>query len=153
MLLAAFIGLLAACSASPPPDCNEIAKQIPECMGKYADMNSRDILLKCEPYSKPQRIAGTWAHDFEFDEFYEAREIAAEEAWKYRDRSTELLTDAPLMTDAAGVTQATVSYVIFEGRRPLCDLGGWKNWLIVDRILSERIIEARASEWYREPRK
>lgn len=121
---------------------------MPACLDGFADKDGRAFLIGCQPYSETQRIAGTFAEDFEFNEFIEGSKISANEAWQIRERSTKLDIEQPLHLDTDGNPKAIVTYLVFDGRRPLCDLIPEERWLIVDRIVSEEPIELRRSGWY-----
>ena len=137
---------LAGCGKAPPPDCAAVTRQWPACFDKHRD-DFRAFLMNCIPYDEPERIAGSWVRDFEFEQFYEGQAIPFDQAWQFRPRTVTLLADVPVPRDAQGRLLASVSWVEFEGRRPLCDAIPQESTLIVDRVLSERIVEARLSEW------
>lgn len=137
------------CASSEPVDCRVVQAQMPACLERFADRGGRAFLVGCQPYSEPQRIAGTFVEDFEFNEFFEGRRVSPDRAWQFPERSTRLDIERPLHLDAAGNPMAIVTYLVFEGRRPLCDLIPEERWLIVDRIVSEQPIQVRQSEWYR----
>ncbi len=138
--------ILAGCAPAQPLDCKAVARQMLQCT---ANKGGQTSFFECQPYSKSQRIKGTFAYDFEFNEFYEGRKISADHAWQFPERSTKLLIGKPLHLDANGNPKEIVTYLVFEGRRPLCDLIPEERWLIVDRIISEELIRARQSTWYR----
>ncbi len=50
-------------------------------------------------------------------------------------------------SDVNGKSEGIVTYLALEGRRPLCDFYPGKRFLMVDRIVSERVTEGRQSEW------
>ena len=143
----ALIGLaLAGCSDAPPADCQTAIREWPQCFDRYRD-RPRAFFLNCIPYAAPERMAGSWARDFEFEEFYENQTIPLAQAIRFRPRSVRLLLDAPLHRDANGTLQASVSWIEFEGRRPVCDIIPEERMIVVDRVVSERIVEIRPSEW------
>jgi hypothetical protein len=149
LLIASGVLMVASCGTSASPDCAKVRKEWPRCLETYENRPdlAREFFLNCLGYSEPQRIAGTWARDFEFNEFYEGQRVPFEQAWQFRLRSIPLLSDVPVPKAAEAKGQASVAWIEFEGRRPLCDVIPEDGTILVDRIYSMRVIEARPSKW------
>ncbi len=147
--------LTPACGVQPAssdaPDCRAAAAKLDGCVKANMDKGARTLLLTCIPYSKPQRIAGTWAGDFEFHPFFDGQEVTVDRALSNPQPATRLSEDPELATNAAGIPQTTVKYIEFDGRRPLCDLTPGETVLVVDRIVSARTIGTRPSPWFHKP--
>jgi hypothetical protein len=143
--------MIGACGNQPnpasAPDCRAAAAKLDGCVKATIDKGVRVLLLTCIPYSKPQRIAGTWAGDFEFHPFFDGQEVSVDRALSNPQPLTILSDDPQQATNSVGIPQTTVKYIEFNGRRPLCDLSPGETVLIVDRIVSERIIGTRPSPW------
>lgn len=107
--------------------------------------SSREITLNCFPYSAPERISGTSAQSFEFNQFYEDQNqpIGAKRAFAIQDNPVTLETATDQLYDTLhprknGAWLSQVSQIVFEGRRPLCDFG-WAHWIVVDRVVSQNV--------------
>ena len=145
----------AACGNQPDPadqpDCGAAEARLDACLGANAAKGSRAFLLACIPYSKPQRIAGTWAGDFEYNVFFDGQQVTVDRALSAPTPSVVLEGAPDLEKDSAGRKQTTVEYIEFDGRRPLCNLDPGHTVLVVDRIVSRRIIRTQPSPWYPSP--
>jgi hypothetical protein len=113
--------------------------------------DARATYLACIPYSKSQRIAGTWAGDFEYDPFFDGEKVTFERAFSQHSPFTTLSPDPELARNSAGVRQKTLKYIEFDGRRPLCKVPNSPPVFIVEHVVSEQIIETRPSPWFEEP--
>jgi hypothetical protein len=158
--IAALIIACAATGACQPyselaegSDCKLDEAKLRTCMQKY---NGREYELfsNCLRYSKPERIAGTWSRDFEWNEFFEGREVPRSGV-QFQRPSISLLprSTGGLPRDSNGVRLATIAYVEFIGRRPLCDITPGYRTLLIDSMISERTIDAQPSVWYQSPAK
>jgi hypothetical protein len=132
--LVATILLTSSCARengeAPQPDCEAIERKIWACMDEAPGSSAYEVLVECaDAYSGAERIEGTWSSDFE--------------QW------VSLLMPASsfdLTEDAKGEPQAAVYYLEFIGRRPLCP-SPLMTSLVVDRVLSRRLIEIRPYGW------
>jgi hypothetical protein len=138
--------VVASCSASPPTNCEDAEQNLLQCMSEYGPIGSRELLLNCVPYSKSERISGTWAHGFEFNEFYEGEAVSVHDALQSQERSVKLLEPENYFEKFKPVP-TRVSTIVVEGRRPLCnffpDEAYQESWIVVDRIISERTVFSR----------
>ena len=136
------------------PDCKLDEAKLRACMKKYAGRDY-ELFSSCLRYSEPERIAGTWSRNFEWNEFYEGRELSSQEAFRLQQPSVGLLARSTggLPRDSKGVRLRTVSYIEFIGRRPLCDVTPGYRTLLIDSMILERTIDAEPSVWYQSPAK
>ena len=68
------VAALTACSDKRPVDCEVLRDETFACMDRVAgsgERNSSAIFDECFPMSEPQRFTGTWATDFEVNEFHD----------------------------------------------------------------------------------
>src|SRR3954465_1190915 len=63
---------LAGCSAAPL-NCQAVLKRGASCALQQRGTLERGTLLACFPFSKPQRITGSWRSGFETNEFYDGK--------------------------------------------------------------------------------
>lgn len=139
---------LVGCGASERVDCEHVRTQFWQCFEDTSAMgNDQDRLPKCMPYSAPMRITGTWATSFEYNQFFEGRSVAPEEAMRSPEKSTYLDVSGTPLTEYEGSPQtSTVVDIEFIGRRPVCDVLHDYRVVMVDRLISRRVIERRAYE-------
>lgn len=136
---------LAGCN-STPVNCGTVKQQLDGCLAKHRRAGSREVALNCFPYSASERISGTWAHSFEFNQFYEDRDhIAVDRAFTVQDNPVQLDAVSDALYDTldpkkGGLSQ--IAQIVFEGRRPLCDFG-LDRWIVVDRVVSQKIVFSR----------
>ena len=148
ILAFAFVG---ACSADGPPEScpAQDDERYNRCISEHLQKNLRSFVEKCLPAVEPARHEGTWATDFEFDVFSEGRELTPKDAWQYPDHPTGLDVQGTPLESFATDKNASVLYIEFVGRKVPCGVMGPDNDLIlVDKVTSRRVIEARPSTWY-----
>lgn len=146
------LALLAACSAEGPPDfCPQEGDEVLEqCFSANSKESFRSFVKECLPPVDQSRFEGTWATDFEFDEFFEGQELAADDAWQFRDHTTKLEVEGTTLEPFTTDKNASVLYVEFSGRKVPCGIFGPDyDVIVVDRVISRRVIESRPSEWYK----
>lgn len=111
------------------------------------ERNGGAIFDECIPMSVPQRFTGTWATDFEFNQFHEGQVLTAEEAWQRQDATDRLWGDA--LERNASDNSAYVMEVEFVGRYPLCNLTEPGRDILVDDLIHARTIERTSSQMKR----
>ncbi|TIX49388.1 hypothetical protein [Alteraurantiacibacter aquimixticola] len=84
----------------------------------------------CVPLAPVERITGTWTLDAEGDAF-------AEEGSGTR----RLVYEGTQLEDVVRTGRDAVLEVEFVGRRPLCGLEEVYPYIVVDRVLSRRVID------------
>ena len=102
---------------------------------------------KCIPYSEPVTISGLYAEDFEYNVFLEGPFADQKDPWETPLFATKLDWDHDRHKGPDGKKLATVSRVTFVGRRPLCSLLPDEQWIIVDQLIDEEIVQSRTSDF------
>jgi len=141
------VAALTACSDKRPVDCEVLRDETFACMDRVAgsgERNSSAIFDECFPMSEPQRFTGTWATDFEVNEFHEGQALTAEEAWRHQDATDRLWGTA--LERHASDNSAYVMEVEFVGRYPLCNLTQPGRDIIVDDLIRARTVERTPSK-------
>jgi hypothetical protein len=146
------LALLSACSTEGPPNScpREGDEALEQCFSAHAEESFRSFVEECLPSVEPSRFEGTWANDFEFDEFHQGRKLAADDAWRFTDSTTKLEVGGTALESFTTDRNASVLYVEFTGRKVPCAIFGPDyDVIVVDRVISRDIIENRLSNWYR----
>jgi hypothetical protein len=95
--------------------------------------SQRDGLLSCFPFSKPERIAGTWALGFELNEFYEGTTALPDRRPDRQSYTSLIPADAPRVGRGPAYF-----HVDFVGRRSLCDMGVPRAIIVVDKFVARQ---------------
>lgn len=141
------LAALSACGAEPPTNCAVARKKVYACIDRITKAgrpSSDNIFDVCVPMADPRRFRGTWAKDFEFNEFHEGQKIKAEDAWQHHEPTTRLWGDA-----LEQYTSDEMAYVIeieFVGRRPVCNFTEPVRDIVVDDLIRTDIIERSPSK-------
>lgn len=130
MILLCF-ATVAGCKASPPQDCSLAGRQVLQCMEDHIGSDDRALLLACLPFSKPQRISGTWVYGFELNQFFSGQRASSQFL-----RSVESDTSLEVEDDIPNDERRRVFQVDVIGRRSRCDMGVPKHVIVVDRVVS-----------------
>ena len=138
---------VAACGQNKPLDCREVYRELDVCFEQEMSAGGQLKLDKCLPYSDPVTITGLYAHDFEYNVFLEGPYADQQDPWEVPLFTSKLLWDHDLHKGADGKHLATVSRVTFEGRRPLCLALPDEQWIIVDRLIEEEVVQSRPSDF------
>ncbi len=123
---------VAACQAGPPRDCEVAGKQGLECIERYRGKSDSKMLLGCFPFSKPERIAGAWAHGFETNEFYEGQRASASLVNKGVGE-----TQLQIEGVQSGGPAVRVYQIEVIGRRSRCDMGFPHHIIVVEKVVSK----------------
>ena len=115
----------------PPRDCEAANKQGIQCTNRHAN-NGREMLLRCFPFSEPERIRGAWVAGFETNEFYEGEQVSGSLIGK-RVGDTQLEIDIQLRRPGPFPQMFQLDFI---GRRSLCDMVFPNHIIVVDRIIS-----------------
>lgn len=136
---------LAGCGTAPPRDCEQVKQRFGQCLDENAHAGSRELFLACIPYSGTAHIEGTWITGFETNYFHEAPGVVRPENTPREWSGTELdIEGTPLVKQQGSLTGSAVIDVSFEGRRPLCDFLHVPRVIMVDRVISAKVIEREA---------
>jgi hypothetical protein len=144
-LLLIVVTSLSACSEEQLVDCKIAEQEVFACTGRFVQRTGSDFFEECVPMTEPQRFHGTWATDFEFNEFYSGKVVAAEDAWQFPEPTTRLWGDPLEKYERDGL--ANVLEVEFVGRRPICNFTEPVRDIIVDELIHVRVIDQRPSKW------
>ena len=136
---------VAACGQSEALDCREAYRELDACAEKVLAGGGEFQWDQCLPYSAPLIITGLFAHDFEYNVFLEGPYADQRDPWETPLFASKLAWDHDLHKGADGKQLATVSRVTFEGRRPLCLALPDEQWIIVDRLIEEEVVQSRPS--------
>ncbi|QWC56934.1 hypothetical protein F7D01_07340 [Erythrobacter sp. 3-20A1M] len=124
-------------------DCEAVAREIYACVGDDADR-----ITSCIPFSRPARLSGVWTSDFEHNVFFE--DDASESDMDDLARFERYVVEYPELTGAGEALRsvkqgkdAVIVHLSFIGRRPLCDPIHSRPWILVDKVISHRILEKR----------
>lgn len=103
------------------------------------------------PFDQPERISGTWVFDFEVNQFFENQTEVPQDWWRSDGAMTYLIIEGSSLDDLVSGTRDRYAVdVSFDGRRELCELDhSPDSTIMVDRVVSLRVIEQEPSEWYR----
>ena len=145
LLLGACLSL-AGCSEPAEVDCDVVTNEIYDCMDRLAGLATAEI-EGCIPLQASERIEGTWAQDFEFNQFYENRRLTFEEAFHFPDITTSVWPGEGVEPVDTPETSSVV-WVVFEGRRPVCEASDDHRDIWMDRVIESEVIEERPSPWY-----
>ena len=105
------------------------------CMDKNKAKGERAMLLECFPYSKPERIEGTWYYGFELNAFYEGTHAPSAYLGLPGPVDTGLEYDPHLPVDG----DVRVLQMELIGRRSQCPMGLPERIIVVDRVISSRV--------------
>ncbi len=133
--IAAAAALLCGCTGRKPHDCN--GDRILKCIQRLAAKSDRELILACMPLSEQQKISGTWVFGFELNEFYEGTP-PSRDALAHHAGDTSLEPDPNVPNDGRYRTFR----VVFVGRRELCDGGVPRHTILIDRMLSSKLVAA-----------
>jgi hypothetical protein len=135
--IAALIGsaALAGCSAAPL-NCQAVLKRGASCALQQRGTLERGTLLACFPFSKPQRIIGSWRSGFETNEFYDGKAFSTGQ-WP---GGTSTTSQTELFIGENGDYSAYDGFfrVDLMGRRSVCGMGLGRDIIVVDRLIAER---------------
>ena len=139
--------VLGACAREKQNDC-PTEQELQQCIDRVAAKGQTFSWDSCLPYSEPSQITGIHIRDFEQNVFLEGATAVPAQPWStFPVPHVKLDLERPARTDAEGRKLATVSRLRFTGRRPLCVATPEESWLMVDKVLSEEIIESKPSEF------
>jgi hypothetical protein len=139
---------LSGCSDAQPIDCEVVEQEVFACLDRYTDGGEiRSFFEECVPMAHAQRFRGTWATTFEYNEFYNGKLVTAEEAWQFPQPSTNLVVDDTDLEKFEVDDLANVLEVEFIGRRPICNLTDPVRDILVEKVISVRVIDERPSGW------
>lgn len=150
---ALLIGLicLSASKAAEPINCETVEKDLDACADRVLRVDrggERVFIEECLKLAEAERFHGTWATDFEFNEFYNGEMLAPNQVWQFPEPSTVLVTEG---SDLGGYdigASAKVFEVDFIGRRNACNLTEPIRAIVVDEVMDVRLIDDRPSDWY-----
>lgn len=142
-LLLIAVSWQSACSGAQTIDCKVAEQEVFACLDRFVQRSDSDFFEDCVPMAEPQRFHGTWATDFEFNEFYSGKIVAAEDAWRFPEPTTRLWGDALEKYSADDL--ASVLEIEFVGRRPICNFTEPVRNIIVDELIHVRVIDQRPS--------
>lgn len=140
------VGALTACSEAQPIACEVAQQEAFACIERVtrSGQNYGDAIFdECVPMSGSQRFKGTWATDFEFNEYYDGKVVSADDAWQHPEPTTRLWGDA--LEQYTSDDMAHVIEIEFVGRRPLCNFTEPVRDIVVDDLVRARIIERSPS--------
>jgi hypothetical protein len=143
MLVGAVLTLI-ACDVKKPLDCKVVENEIHTCFKQNRAEPSQDrVFQKCVPLAEPERFHGTWATDFEFNEFYAGEILPTERVWQFPKPSTSLVIGKSELRKYNSNHMAHVLEVKFIGRRPVCNVTEPYRQIIVDQVSDVKVIESR----------
>jgi hypothetical protein len=140
------IASLPSCNRAGPLNCKAIEQRVYACLDRFAQgAEQLKFFGECMPMSQPQRFRGTWATDFEFNQFQSGEATPSADPLKLSEPYYQLWGHS-LEKYQVG-SWATVAEMEFIGRRPVCDLTDPARDILVDRVIRVRVIDQRPSEW------
>lgn len=138
--------LIGSCTQDRPLDCGQVQRAISSCMdGKVANRGDRAFFEACIPMLKAKTFKGSWSRDFEFNVFRENQTVKADQAFNLPARWVELVVEGTALDKLQKPGAAQVFQVSFIGRKPVCNLTEPVSYVLVDRILSARLVNERPS--------
>ncbi len=143
--------LLAACASEPRvTECPAIDDPaFNQCMMEHYRPSFRLAVDECLPPVEPVLFQGTWANAFEFDSFVEGKELSAEQAWQNDPgHVVSLVVESTPLEPYTNDENDSVLYISFTGRMVPCNiLGDDYDAIIVDELISSRVIQDKPSNW------
>ena len=148
--------LLASCETAPL-DCEQVKEDIFACFDRqdFSRANSMDIYEECVPLGEPEKISGTWFYGFEYNLFFEGKDISPDNFHKEIDPRTSLLIEETPLDDLTGNPEESFAIdLTFIGRRALCDPIAPDYQIKVDKTETLTIIRREPSQFFypRDPR-
>lgn len=136
---------------APSLECEVADRDLTACL---MDRSAGPLQVDCMalvPFDQPERISGTWVFDFEVNQFFENQTEVPQDWWRSDGAMTYLIIEGSSLDDLVSGTRDRYAVdVSFDGRRELCDLDhSPDSTIMVDRVVSLRVIEQEPSEWYR----
>ena len=148
----ALIGtLLFASCETAPLDCEQVKEDIFACFDKqdFSRANSTEIYEECVPLGEPEKISGTWFYGFEYNLFFEGRDISPDNLQNEVDPRTSLLIEETPLDDLTGNGEESFAIdLTFIGRRELCDPIAPDYQIQVDKVEAAKIIRREPSNFY-----
>lgn len=148
---AAVIGLLylaASCRADQPVDCIQANRDIFSCVDGNPSVLEEGRLDICIPHSEPIKVTGVWVSDFEWNVFHEddgsSRNSKIGKYESYLAELPELHGDKKL-SEIGARNGAIIGRITFIGRRPLCNPYYGRPSILVDRVMSWKVIKTGPS--------
>jgi hypothetical protein len=117
-----------------------------DCIQSNNVRGDSKLFDKCFSMDKPERFSGTWSTDFEWSQFYSGQTLSGDKAWRYQNPPVVLVTEGSKLEKYVNADLANVVEVEFIGRRPSCNLKGHKRYIVVDQVITDRVIEASPSK-------
>jgi hypothetical protein len=134
---------LSGCNQSRPLDCKAIEQAVFTCLERHKSPDQLRRFRDCVPLAKPEKFRGTWAQDFEFNKFYNGKQVSPSQAWQFPIPSTGLVTEGSRLEHYAARKMAAVLDVSFIGRRTACNLTEPYRQIVVDHVIDVKEIEVR----------
>jgi len=123
---------MSSCTSPSSPDCTHLNPiHTSQCFDQERSKGERQMLLRCFPFSPPEKISGLWVVGFEKNDFFEGK-AAPTESDLSKNSGTRLISDDSRPSES-GIVKAF--QVQLTGRRSICEFSKIDpHLIIVDRI-------------------